>query len=103
MKIKFKNFTLQPGQTAKDRFDVLQTKEVKMNNTPSMIKKWGKNVPIGTIVGTKEDELAYDMLLENAIQKIVLYELSENESVTDLQGFIAEYKKTRAEIESLLK
>jgi hypothetical protein len=38
MKIQFKGFTLQPGQTAKDRFDILQTKEVRMNNTPMMVK-----------------------------------------------------------------
>jgi hypothetical protein len=102
MKIQFKGFTLQPGQTAKDRFDILQTKEVRMNNTPMMVKKYPKT-PIGTIVGTKEDEIAYDVLLENAIPKIVLYHLAENEAVTDLKGFLAEYKKCVKEIESLLK
>jgi hypothetical protein len=102
MKIKFKDFTLQPGQTAKDRFDILQTKEIRMNGTPMMAKKYPKT-PIGTIVGTKEEETAYDVLLENAIPKIVLYYLSENESVTDLKGFLAEYKKCVKEIESLLK
>ena len=102
MKIQFKGFTLQPGQTAKDRFDVLQTKEVKMNNTPMMVKKYPKT-PIGTIVGTKEEEVAYDMRLENAIPKIVLYYLAENESTTDLKGFLAEYKKCVKEIENLLK
>jgi hypothetical protein len=102
MKIQFKGFTLQPGETAKDRFDILQTKEVKMNNTPMMVKKYPKT-PLGTIVGTKEEEIAYDVLLENAIPKIVLYHLVENESVTDLKGFLTEYKKCVKEIESLLK
>jgi len=102
MKIKFKHFTLQPGLYARDRWDVLKTSPVIMNNTPVMRKKHG-DIPVGTIVGTKEEELGYDMILENAIQKTISYLLAEDESTTDLNGFLDAYKKQKSELENLLK
>ena len=102
MTIKFKEFTLQPGPNAKDRFDLLRTKEVTMNNTPMMKSKYPK-AKQGDIVGTKEEELGLDMLLENAIEKCIKYLLADKEEVTDLKGYINAYKSERLELERLLK
>lgn len=102
MIIQYKGYTLKPGIYAKDRFDLLKTEKITMKDMPSMKKKYG-NVPIGTIVGEKDEELAYDMLFENALQKIVLLLLAESNDVTDLKGWMTAYKKEMEEIKSLLK
>ena len=102
MIIKFKHFTLQPGQTAKDRWDVLRTMPITMNNTPRMKSKYPK-AKIGDIVGTKEEEIAYDMQLENAVMKAISYLLAENEDVTDLRGFLRSYREQKNELGSMIK
>ncbi len=102
MKIQFGEYTLIPGQTAKDRWDVLRRKDIVMKDTPMMRNKYG-DAKEGTIVGEKDEEIAYDMLLQNAIEKIISYSLADKEETTDLKGFLFEYKKQIANLESLLK
>ncbi len=103
MIIKFKEYTLRPGPFAKDRFDVLKTipVTVKSDSLPSG-KKRSDGRKIGDIY-EKEDPIAYDLLLENAIEKIIRLSLAEKEIVTDLGGYLKEYKKAKLEIENLLK
>ena len=102
MKIQIGDYTLQPGLTAKDRFDLLKRKQITMNNTPMMVKKYG-NVPVGTIVGEKDEEIAYDLNFDTAIRKIILYYLAEDKDTTDLRGFITAYKKQVDKVEELVK
>lgn len=101
MKIEYRNFVLQPGQTAKDRWDVIRMRPLLMSNLPKMREKYG-DIPIGTVIGTTDDELAYDMKLDHAISKIVAYLLADNEDTTDLKGFIAEYKRLKSELEAVI-
>lgn len=101
MKITFKNFILQPGPSAKDRWDLLQTNQVVMTNLPAMKSKYPK-AKIGDIVGESQKELGLDMRLENAIEKCISYLLSDKEDVTDLRGYISAYKSERLELEKLL-
>lgn len=101
MKIKFGDFTLQPGLNAKDRWDLLRTKDKVMTSHPSMKSKYPK-AKVGQIVGTTEEEIGYDLRLENAISKAIAYRLADNEDTTDLKGFIMAYKGMKEELESLL-
>lgn len=102
MKITFGDFILQPGMNTKDRWDVLRRKQIAMAQSPMMQKRYG-NIETGTIVGEKEEEIAYDLQLENAVKKIISYTLADNEETTDLKGFLLEYKKQIEKLENLLK
>ena len=80
MTIKFKNFTLKPGN-AKDRFDVFQTKTTTVTKDSIQVRKG--NLKEGSTV-QREVEEGYDMHLENAIDKIIRLSLGADETVTDL-------------------
>jgi hypothetical protein len=102
MKIKYKDFILQPGMYAKERWDVIKTVPVTMSSLPNMKSKYPK-AKNGDIVGTREIDLGYDLHLENAISKIISYLLADNDSITDLKGFLKEYSSIKSEIENLVK
>jgi hypothetical protein len=86
---------------AKYRWDVLKTVPIIMNNNEMTKRKYG-NKPVGTVVGEKQEEIAYDMLLDNAIDKLIRFELADRQETTDLRGYLAEYKKSVTELEKLI-
>jgi hypothetical protein len=102
MKIQFKNYLLVPAIGCEDRFDIYTTTKVTVKSDKIMGKKRKDGLKAGDSYD-KTEPIDFGMRLENAIQKIILYSLAENQDTTDLKGFMAEYKKQLAEIESLLK
>jgi hypothetical protein len=98
MTIIYKNFKLIPGMYANDGFDLIMTSPLIMQDNHLMREKYG-DVPIGTIVGEKEDELAYDIPLEHAVKMIIMYLLAEKEDTTDLKGYLKAYKEEKIELE----
>jgi hypothetical protein len=102
MKIQFKGYTLIPATGCEDRFDIYTTTTVTVKSDKIMGKKRKDGLKPGDSY-EKTEPIDFGMRLENAIQKIILYSLAENQDTTDLKGFMAEYKKYLAEIESLLK
>jgi hypothetical protein len=102
MKILYKNYILQPGLNAKDRWDLIKTITVTVRSDTLMGKKRTDGRKEGDSYEKKE-ELGYDMMLENAISKCISYLLAENESVTNLRGYLDEYKRHKSELIKLLK
>src|SRR5512133_2187252 len=97
MDIIYKDFKLSPGN-AKERFDLMRTRKVtvKSDKLPSGKKrtdgkKKGDNYMADGIIG-------YDMLLCNALHEIIAISLAEKEEVTDLKGYLVEYKRMKDEI-----
>jgi hypothetical protein len=99
MTIKYKNFILQPGN-AKDRFDIIQIKSITAQAGGIAERK---GVRKAGEVYEKKEEIAYDMLLENAIDKIIRLSLSENKDTVDLKTYVEEYKKQITELKNILK
>ena len=99
MTIKYKNFILQPGN-AKDRFDIIQIKSITANGRTVAGRDTGRKA--GEVYEKKE-EIAYDMRLENAIEKIIRLRLSENKSIVDLKTYVEEYKKQFNELKKMLQ
>jgi hypothetical protein len=58
---------------------------------------------IGDVVGTKVEDIGYDMLLENAISKCISYHLAEKEDTVTLKGFLEAYRKEKEELIKLLE
>ena len=102
MKITYKNYTLVPAIGCEDRSDIFKTitVTVKSDKTPKG-KKRNDGLKIGDTY--KKDEVVdFGMRLANAVHKIILYSLAENEETTDLKGFLAEYRKDVDIIEKML-
>jgi hypothetical protein len=96
MNVTYKNFTMYPVPYALDRFDVFQTiKRTATQDLKSGVKE-------GEMYETEED-VAFGLTLESAIQKIILLTLAEKEGTTDLKGYLKAYKEERIELEKLLK
>ena len=103
MKIQYKNYLLCPAIGCEDRFDIYKTitVTVKSDKTPQ-----GKKRTDGLKTGDtyqKDEAIDFGMRLGNAVHKIILYSLAENEETTDLKEFLAQYRKKVAVIENMLE
>jgi len=102
MKIIYKGYTLAPAVGCEDRFDIYKTTTVtvKSDKTPKGTKRTD-GLKIGDTY-QKDEAIDFGMRLGNAVHKIILYSLAENEETTDLNGFLAEYRKEVDVIEKML-
>ncbi|MFA5638657.1 MAG: hypothetical protein WC961_07250 [Anaerovoracaceae bacterium] len=100
MTIKYKNFTLTPGN-GETTFDLTKTVEV-IARTQTLSEK--HNVPLGEKTGsTNEIIIGYDFQLETALKQIVLSSLSDKEDIVSLHEFIAAYAKEKEELQQTIK
>jgi hypothetical protein len=102
MDIIYRDFKMTPGN-AKERFDLMRTRTVvvKSDKLPS-----GKKRTDGKRKGDLYEAyspIGFDMHFENAVHEIIAISLSEKEGVTDIKGYLAEYKRMKDEILNLLK
>lgn len=96
MNVTYKNFTMYPVPYAQDRFDVFQTvKRKATQDLKSGVKK-------GQMYESEED-VAFGLTLESAMQKIMLLTMAEKEGTTDLKGYLKLYRDERIALEKLLK
>ena len=102
MIIKYKNYELRTSPNVKERFDVIRIRPLIMNSGEKMKKKHGDK-PVGSVVGNKEDELGLDMRLEYALDLLIKHELGERSDTVSLRDYLAEYKKSKDEVLTMLK
>jgi hypothetical protein len=100
MTIKYKNFTLTPGN-GETTFDLTKTVET-VATTAAACEKYG--VERGEKTGAYNDiSVGYDFQLETALKQIVLSALSDKEDVVSLHEFIAAYAKEKEELQQTIK
>lgn len=96
MIIKFKEYTLTQDQIAVERFNLsrLVTATAKKDMVDGV--KAGESFQ-------KEEVIGWGYNLENALSVIISYELIKNDSVTDLKGYLREYRSVKNELTKLLE
>lgn len=96
MNIAYKNYNIL--QTKSLNYDLIRV--VKRE----VYKKDDNNKKVAT--GEYKDfdeECGYDMSLERCIDKIVKFELLENQETVDLKTFLTEYDKVKQELLTVIK
>ncbi len=91
MKITYREYTLRQDVIAVERFNLSRViTAIATQDLKSGVKE-GEEYQ-------KEEELGYGYTLENAIQKIIAFELIKNDSTVDLKAFLRAYKEIKEDI-----
>lgn len=85
MDIKYKNYVLKQSN---DRFDLYEIVTKQKKDIKETYKA--------------EKEIGYGYILDNAIKRIIMEELSKNKNVVTLETFQKLYKKEKEDIEKAL-
>lgn len=85
MDIKYKNYVLKQSN---DRFDLYEIVTRQKKDIKETYKA--------------EKEIGYGYILDNAIKRIIMEELSKNKNVVTLETFQKLYKKEKEDIEKAL-
>jgi hypothetical protein len=83
--LRHNGFVFIPSEHCRDRFDLYRTGS--NGNTGKETKK---------LIG-------YGYRMEEALLKMIGVRLAERTDITDIQGYVREYKKAKSEIKNLLK
>lgn len=97
MKIKYKNYTLEPCSTAQGRYDLsrkISRRKMNAGDTP--------NEPTGETYEA-DDTIGYGMRMETCIKNMIELEIKENNSELELVDYLKMYRKLAKEIKDYLK
>jgi len=83
--LTYGDFTFEATDTCHDRFDLF---------------KKGKNQKTGK---DTRSLIGYGYTFEEGIEKMIRTDLGERGDITDIKGYVAEYKKAVTEVKSILK
>ena len=94
MIIKVKNYKLI--QREEKGFDLIKEVDAQKLGTGTMQSPNGEKY-------LRDEEIGYNMSLENCIQTIIHLELCKSNETVDLKTYIDEYKRVKNEITNILK